>query len=138
MEKAPEDPIVKSIVDALIDAYIKDYREGISEPECGKRVAYALMKELESRERLKPKKDRMAWYPEKLYRILREDKKLKKYEHISGELYEFISVVPYMGPGKRKEGASCGSAYQIKKENKYVIAKLKENGINLRIIFPGG
>ncbi|MHA1143278.1 MAG: hypothetical protein ACTSRW_00930 [Candidatus Helarchaeota archaeon] len=138
MGKHPQNHLVKSIVDTLIESYIKDFRQGVPEFDCGKRVAARLVEDLEKHEKMKSAKERISWYPEKLYRMLREDKKLKKYERISNELYEFISIVPYTGPGKRKEGATCGMAYQIKKENKYIMTKLKESGINLRIIFPGG
>ena len=68
----------------------------------------------------------------------RRDTKLKKHKDISKELYEFIEMVPYSGPGKRLEGSDCAVAYQIKKENRYVSTILKEKGVPLTVIFPGG
>ena len=135
---APKNSLVKSIVSALIEAYVEDRINEIPESNCGKRTALKMIEELEKHEKLKPKKERVNWYPEKLYRILRKDEKIKKYKEISNEVYDFIEMVPYSGRGKRLEGSDCAVAYQVKKDNKYVSTKLKELGIQLTIIFPGG
>ena len=135
---SPKNKLVKSIVSALIEAYVEDRIKEIPETNCGKRTALKMVEELEKYEKTKPKKDRINWYPEKLYRILRKDEKIKKYKEISNEVYNYIDMVPYSGRGKRLEGSECAVAYQVKKDNKYVSTKLKELGIQLTIIFPGG
>ena len=134
----PKNKLVKSIVTGLIEAYVEDRTNEIPENNCGKRTALKLVEELEKFEKSKPIKERINWYPEKLYRILRKDEKIKKYKEISNEVYDFIEMVPYSGRGKRLEGSECAVAYQVKKDNRYVSAKIKELGIQLTIIFPGG
>ncbi|MHA1785069.1 MAG: hypothetical protein ACTSVY_10450 [Candidatus Helarchaeota archaeon] len=135
---SPKNELVKSIVSTLIEAYAEDRRNKISETNCGKRTALKLVEELEKFENTKLNKDKIKWYPEKLYRILRKDEKIKKYKEISKEVYQFIEMVPYSGRGKRLEGSDCAIAYQVKKDNRYVSTRLKELGIPLTIIFPGG
>ncbi|NHI91355.1 MAG: hypothetical protein EAX96_02555 [Candidatus Lokiarchaeota archaeon] len=135
---SPKNRLVNSIVSALIDAYVDDRENQIPEVNCGKRTALKLVEEVEKIEKSKPAKERINWYPEKLYRILRKDEKIKKYKDISNEVYNFIEMVPYSGRGKRLEGSDCAVAYQIKKDNKYVSTKLNEVGIKLTVIFPGG
>ena len=135
---APKNELVQSIVSALIECYFKDRIDQIPETNCGKRTALKMVEELQKYETTKPEKERINWYPEKLYRILRKDEKIKKYKEISNEVYDFIEMVPYSGRGKRAEGSDCAIAYQVKKENRYVSNKLKELGVPLTIIFPGG
>jgi len=135
---APKNDLVQSIVSALIETYFNDRLDEIPEINCGKRTALKMIEELQKYENSKPEKERINWYPEKLYRILRKDEKIKKYKEISNEVYEFIEIVPYSGPGKRSEGSDCAIAYQVKKENRYVSTKLKELGVPITIIFPGG
>ncbi len=135
---APKNRLVNSIVNALINAYVEDRIASIPEVNCGKRPALQIIDYLEELESLKPESQKINWYPEKLYRILRKDKKLKKYQEISEELYEFIELVPYTGRGKRLEGSDCAVAYQIKKENEFISTQLKEKGSSISVIFPGG
>lgn len=135
---APKNKLVQSIVSVLIEAYFNDRLDKIPENNCGKRTALKLVEELQKDETTKDDKDRINWYPEKLYRILRKDEKIKKYKEISNEVYDFIELVPYSGRGKRSEGSDCAIAYQVKKENRFVSTKLKALGVPLTIIFPGG
>ena len=71
--------------------------------------------------------------PEIVYRILRNGK-------TRSELLRFVDAVPYSGPGRHPsvKGMEKGSAFRIKMENPYIVEKLKELGVPLNVIFPGG
>ncbi len=113
---------VKEIVNALIDAFVQDrnYSECINlslmEVQWGIRTARQIGNLINNT-------------PEIIYRVLRDIKKRK-------ELLKFIDEVPYTGPGRQIDGR--GRAFRIKMENPYVVEKLKELGVPLNVIFPGG
>ncbi len=120
----PKHKKVKEIVDALIDAFVQDrnYSECINvslmEVQWGIRTARQIANLINNT-------------PEIVYRILRNARTRK-------ELLKFIDVVPYNGPGRRVKGIDKGRAFRIKMENPYIVEKLKEMGIPLNVIFPGG
>lgn len=120
----PNHKKVKEIVDALIDAFVQDrnYSECINtslmEVSWGIRTARQIAKLINNT-------------PEIVYRILRNTK-------TRNQLLKFIDLVPYTGPGRHIKGNEHGRAFRIKMENAYIVEKLKEMGIPLNVIFPGG
>ena len=119
----PKHRKIKEIVDALIDAFVQDrnYSECINtslmEVSWGIRTARQIANLINNT-------------PEIVYRILRSAK-------TRNQLLKFIDLVPYTGPGRRVKGEQ-GRAFRIKMENAYIVEKLKEMGIPLNVIFPGG
>jgi len=120
----PKHRKVKEIVDALIDAFVQDrnYSECINvsliEVEWGVKTARQIAKLINNT-------------PEIIYRILKDP-------NIRNELLKFVDLVPYNGPGRPVRKIDSGRAFRIKMENPYVVEKLKELGIPLNVIFPGG
>ncbi|NVM03433.1 MAG: hypothetical protein HWN67_13975 [Candidatus Helarchaeota archaeon] len=122
----PKYPKVKKIVDAMAEAYWSDYiSKDMPEVYWGIRTANKMAKELKCN-------------PEVIYRILRANS--AKYKELANELYKFIEIVPYSGPGRRRSSRenSCGMAFRIKRENPYISKKMRQYGVPLKIIFPGG
>ncbi|MHA1276682.1 MAG: hypothetical protein ACTSQI_08935 [Candidatus Helarchaeota archaeon] len=119
----PKHKKVKEIIDALIDAFVQDrnYSECINmslmEVQWGIRTARQIANLINNT-------------PEIVYRILRNSKTKK-------ELLKFVDMVPYRGPGRRGKDRE-GKAFRIKMENPYIVEKLKELGVPLNVIFPGG
>ncbi len=122
----PKYPKVKKIVDAMAEAYWSDYiSKDMPEVYWGIRTANKMAQELK-------------YNPEVIYRILRADS--AKYKELANELYKFLEIVPYSGPGRRrsKKDNACGMAFRIKRENPYISKKMRQYGVPLKIIFPGG
>ncbi len=119
----PKHKKVKETVDALIDAFVQDrnYSECVNmslmEVQWGIRTARQIANLINNT-------------PEIVYRILRNSK-------TKNELLTFVDMVPYKGPGRRIKGGG-GRAFRIKMENPYIVEKLKELGVPLNVIFPGG
>ncbi|MFX1293583.1 MAG: hypothetical protein ACFFD2_01805 [Promethearchaeota archaeon] len=115
---------VREIVDALIDAFVQDrnYNECINmslvEVQWGIRTARQIANLINNT-------------PEIVYRILRNNKS-------RNELLKFVDIVPYTGPGRHVKEIEKGRAFRIKMENPYIVEKLKEMGVPLNVIFPGG
>lgn len=123
----PTHPKIKNIVDKMVDAYYFDYiSKDKSEVDWGVRTALQIAKEL------------LKCSPEVIYRILRGDS--PKYKDLVNELYKYIEIVPYSGPGRRSSGksGSCGTAFRIKRENPYISKLMRQLGVPLKIIYPGG
>ncbi len=120
----PKHRKVKEIVDALIDAFVQDrnYSECINislmEVQWGIRTARQIANLINNTAEI-------------VYRVLRNSK-------TRAELLKFIDIVPYTGPGRRVKGNDSGRAFRIQMENPYIVEKLKEMGIPLNVIFPGG
>ncbi len=120
----PKHRKVKEIVDALIDAFVKDrnYSECINvsliEVQWGIRTSRQIANLINNTAEI-------------VYRVLRNGK-------TRNELFKFIDIVPYKGPGRPVKGRDTGQAFRIKMENPYIVEKLKEMGIPLNVIFPGG
>ncbi len=115
---------VKEIVDALIDAFVQDRNESacvnteLVEVQWGIKTARQIAKLIHNT-------------PEIVYRVLKDPK-------TRAELLKFIDGVPYNGPGRYVKTIEKGRAFRIKMENPYIVEKLKELGIPLNVIFPGG
>ncbi|MHA1377229.1 MAG: hypothetical protein ACTSRG_02495 [Candidatus Helarchaeota archaeon] len=123
----PKYPKIKKIVDAMAEAYWQDYiSKDMPEVYWGIRTG------------LKIAQDLLKCNPEVIYRILRANS--PKYKELANELYKYIEIVPYTGPGRRRTSRenSCGMAYRIKRENPYVSKLMRQLGVPLKIIFPGG
>ena len=120
----PKHKKVKEIVDALIDAFVQDrnYSECVNtslmEVSWGIRTARQVANLINNT-------------PEIVYRVLRNSKS-------RNQLLKFVDLVPYTGPGRHVKGDGQGRAFRIKMENPYIVEKLKEMGIPLNVIFPGG
>ena len=118
----PKHRKVKEIVDALIDAFVEDRKYSacgnteLVEVQWGIKTARQIAKIIKNT-------------PEIVYRILKDGR-------TKTELLKFVDMVPYNGPGRCVNGQ--GRAFRIKMENPYVVEKLKELGIPLNVIFPGG
>ncbi|MHA1267280.1 MAG: hypothetical protein ACTSRS_18730 [Candidatus Helarchaeota archaeon] len=120
----PKQRKVKEIVDSLIDAFVQDrnysscVNTSLIEVEWGVRTARQIANLINNT-------------PEIVYRVLRNNR-------LRAELLKFVEIVPYKGPGRRVSGENTGRAFRIKMENPYIVEKLKEMGIPLNVIFPGG
>ena len=120
----PKHRKVKEIVDALIDAFVQDrnYSECVNtslmEVQWGIRTARQIANLINNTAEI-------------IYRVLRNSK-------TRNETLKFIDMVPYTGPGRRVKGEESGRAFRIKMENPYIVEKLKEMGVPLNVIFPGG
>lgn len=120
----PKHKKVKEIVDALIDAFVQDrnysdcIQASLMEVQWGIRTARQIASLINNT-------------PEIIYRILRASK-------TKTELLKFVDIVSYKGPGRPTKGKETGRALRIKMENPYIVEKLKEMGIPLNVIFPGG
>ena len=120
----PKHRKVKEIVDALIEAFVQDrnysgcINVSLVETTWGVRTARQVAKSIRNTSEI-------------VYRILKNSNTRK-------ELFKFIELIPYNGPGRRAGGIETGRAFRIKMENPYIVEKLKELGIPLNVIFPGG
>lgn len=120
----PKHKKVKEIVDALIDAFVQDrnysgcVNTSLMEVSWGIRTARQVANLINNT-------------PEIVYRVLRNSKS-------RNQLLKFVDLVPYTGPGRHIKGDGQGRAFRIKMENPYIVEKLKEMGIPLNVIFPGG
>jgi hypothetical protein len=120
----PKHRKVKEVVDALIEAFVQDrnYSECINtelvEVQWGIKTARQIAKIINNT-------------PEIIYRILKDSR-------TKAELLKFIDMVPYSGPGRYVKSIEKGRAFRIKMENPYIVEKLRELGIPLNVIFPGG
>ncbi len=120
----PKHAKVIEIVNVLVNAFVHDrnYSECVNmdliETTWGVRTARQVATLIENT-------------PEIVYRILKNPKTRQ-------ELLKFVELVPYEGPGRRASGIETGRAFRIKMENAYIVEKLKELGVPLNVIFPGG